>query len=167
VLNLEIKVKILRKSNVIKRLKKLGARPVFVMEQTDYYFQLGANKEKLRIINNHEYQLITYHRIEKQGRKDSRYGIKKLGANEKDMLLKSRKIVKTVNKTRELWEYGNTRIHIDCVENLGNFLELETVIKGISLAWGEDEFKTVANALRIDFTDAVAASYSDLVPALA
>jgi predicted adenylyl cyclase CyaB len=122
--------------------------------------------EKLRTINNCEHQLITYYRTEQQGRKDSVYEISELDEKEKNALIKSRKVIKTVEKTRELWKYGNTRIHIDCVKHLGNFLELETVVKDIPLAIGENEFRTVVDKLKIDLADSVPASYSDLVPAL-
>jgi len=67
------------------------------------------------------------------------------------------------NKTRKLWLYEHTRIHVDCVEGLGDFLELETVLGEISLEEGEREFSVVVEGLEIDVADSVAASYSDLV----
>jgi predicted adenylyl cyclase CyaB len=137
------------------------------MKQCDYYFTLGADKEKLRVIDDTEYQLITYRRLEKRGRKDSHYDIKVLDVGEKDALLNFRKVIKQVNKTRDLWLYENTRIHVDRVEHLGDFLELETVIRNISLKAGESEFKAVVNRLHIDTASSVPASYSDLVPAFA
>ncbi|MCL1797363.1 MAG: class IV adenylate cyclase [Eggerthellaceae bacterium] len=165
--NIEIKVALSEKGDVVNRLNALGAKYQYTMKQADYYFDIGENKDKLRIIDGREFQLISYQRKEKHGQKDSYYEIKELTAVEKDALLASRKAIKHVEKTRELWLYGNTRIHLDLVEQLGNFLELETVIKDISLKAGKNEFKTVVNGLGIDATNSVAASYSDLVPALA
>jgi hypothetical protein len=55
---------------------------------------------------------------------------------------------------------------MDHVEGLGEFLELETVITDISLEEGEQEFYRVVSGLGIDIADSIAASYSDLVPAL-
>ncbi|MDR1321665.1 MAG: class IV adenylate cyclase [Gracilibacteraceae bacterium] len=161
--NLEVKVKILNKMGIVNLLKKLGAEHVCTMKQTDYYFCLGANKEKLRTINDCEHQLIIYRRAERQGRKDSEYEISELNEKEKNHLLESRKIIKDVEKIRELWKYGHTRIHIDHVKHLGNFLELETVIKDISLEGGENEFRTIIDKLQINLVDSVPASYSDLV----
>jgi predicted adenylyl cyclase CyaB len=165
--NIEIKIRVSNKNGMISRLEKLGAEFEYTMKQCDYYFEIGEDKTKLRVIDDSEFQLITYQRTEKHGRKDSFYEIKTLSSDEKDSLLKSRKVVKQVEKTRELWLYGNTRIHIDQVETLGDFLELETVIKDISLDSGESEFKAVINGLGINPDESVPASYSDLVPAFA
>ena len=165
--NIEVKVAISDKQNTLSRLKKMGAAYQGTMKQCDYYFGTGENKEKLRVIDDCEYQLITYRRLEKHGRKDSHYEIEELTAKEKDALLSRRKAITTVEKTRELWLYGNTRIHIDYVEHLGSFLELETVIRDITLKAGEGEFRSVVGWLGIDTKRSVAASYSDLVPAMA
>lgn len=165
--NLEVKVNVRDKQSVVRLLNNLGAKYVCTMKQDDYYFNLGTDKTKLRIIDGNEYQLITYRRIESKGRKDSTYEIAELSAKEKDELLRKRKIEKSVEKTRDLWLYGSTRIHLDHVERLGNFLELETVLKDISLSKGEKEFKTVVNGLHIDLASSVPASYSDLMPVLA
>jgi len=165
--NIEIKTRIHDKAAMTDRLEKLGAKFEYTMKQCDYYFGIGADKTKLRIINDNEFQLITYRRQEKHGRKDSFYEIKDLSPDEKDSLLKSRKVVRQVEKTRQLWMYGNTRIHIDQVKSLGDFLELETVTEGISLDSGENEFKAVLNGLNINPDESVPASYSDLVPSFA
>jgi len=165
--NIEIKVTLPNKQAAINRLKHMGAEYQYTMQQCDYYFLTGEDKEKLRVIDGKEYQLITYQREEKQGRKDSHYEIKELSAKDKDDLLSQRKVIKQVEKTRELWLFNNTRVHIDFVKRLGNFLELETVVRDIPLEAGESEFKTVVDELGINPARSVAASYSDLVPVLA
>ncbi|MDR1410128.1 MAG: class IV adenylate cyclase [Oscillospiraceae bacterium] len=165
--NLEVKVEIQDRGHIIGLLKDIGAEYVRTMKQCDYYFETGANKTKLRIIDGSECQLITYRRIERRGRKDSSYDIVNLNAEEKDLLLQTRKIVKRVEKIRELWMYRKTRIHIDHVEHLGNFLELETVMKDISTKDAKREFKSVVDGLEIDLAGSVAASYSDFVPVFA
>lgn len=165
--NFEIKVTLPDKQTVIKRLKIMGAQYQYTMQQCDYYFVIGEGKEKLRVIDDQEYQLIIYRREEKHGRKDSHYDIKELSAEDKDRLLNQRHVIKQVEKTRELWLLNNTRVHIDYVKCLGDFLELETVVRDISVEVGENEFRTVVDKLGIDPARSVAASYSDLVPILA
>jgi len=162
--NIEIKVTVSDRKAVVDRLLKLGATYQYTMKQSDYYFGVGDTKEKLRVIDDHEYQLITYHRVEKHGQKDSKYDIKMLNAKETKDLLSHRKTLKKIEKKRELWLFDNTRIHIDQVEHLGDFLELETVINGISPKAGEREFWTVVEWLGIDVAHSIAGSYSDLVP---
>jgi len=138
--NIEIKVAIIDKQTMMNRIEMLGAEYQHTMKQSDYYFEIGEGKEKLRVIDDCKYELITYQRKEKSGRKDSFYDVKTLSSTEKDTLLLQRKTIKYLEKIRELWLYGNTRIHIDNVKDLGDFLELETVIQGTRLESGEIEF---------------------------
>jgi adenylate cyclase class IV len=101
--NLEVKVSARDRQSTVRLLEALGAKHVCTMKQDDYYFGVGTDKIKLRIIDDCEYQLITYRRIEEQGRKDSSYEISELDAKEKDFLLQNQQIVKSVEKARELW----------------------------------------------------------------
>lgn len=164
--NLEVKVAILDKKTTLAAIQGLGAVYQCTMRQQDYYFSVGARKKKLRVIDDKEYQLVTYFRIETQGRKDSQYTIEKLSEKDAKALMECEKIVQIVDKTRELWIYEHTRIHVDHVEGLGDFLELETVMTDLSLKEGEKEFAAVAEWLEIDLAGSIAASYSDMVPAL-
>ena len=68
-----------------------------------------------------------------------------------------------VEKQRELWLFGDTRIHLDRVMNLGAFVELETVIRNQTEreAWMEHQF--VKEAIGIMERDLIAESYSDLL----
>jgi predicted adenylyl cyclase CyaB len=54
----------------------------------------------------------------------------------------------TVKKTRVLYLVGQTRIHIDQVEGLGDFLELEVVLRPEQT---DAEGKTIAAALLSEF----------------
>jgi len=164
--NLEIKAAITDKEKTLAAVKSLGAVYQYTMRQRDYYFSVGENKKKLRIIDDKEYQVITYRRVEIQGRKDSQYLLEIISAQEADDLLKHNKPARIVDKTRELWLYQHTRIHIDHVEGLGEFLELETVVGDMPIEEAEKEINFVVSGLGINIADSVAASYSDLVPAL-
>jgi predicted adenylyl cyclase CyaB len=55
-----------------------------------------------------------------------------------------------VEKTRRLYLWKHTRIHLDTVEGLGSFLELETVIEGIRRDEAERETQEVIRALALD-----------------
>ena len=68
-----------------------------------------------------------------------------------------------VSKARQLWMYKNTRIHIDNVDELGDFVELETVIINISEDQGLEEFNEVISKLKIDLEKTEPYSYSDLI----
>lgn len=69
-----------------------------------------------------------------------------------------------VKKTRTLYLAGQTRIHIDQVEGLGDFLEFEVVLRENQ---SEDDGKHIANHLLADFgidaRDLHAEAYVDLL----
>ncbi len=56
-----------------------------------------------------------------------------------------------------------TRIHLDEVEGLGSFIELETVIDRQSDDEAHDELRSIASALEIEATALVALPYADLL----
>ena len=72
--------------------------------------------------------------------------------------------VKTiVKKQREVWMFNHTRIHLDTVADLGQFVELETVFQGQTEAEAINEHQHVKAVLHLDIVDPIAVSYSDLV----
>jgi predicted adenylyl cyclase CyaB len=162
-LNFEVKTRISNFEEILKKIQNIGAVYKETMSQIDYYFKIGIEKEKIREINHHTMSLISYKRLEKGGRKDSNYDIKTLSLKQKKTLLEHKPLLCLVDKTRQLWMYKNTRIHIDNVVGLGNFMELETVVKDISKNQGLNEFKEVVKKLEIDLEETEPFSYSDLI----
>ena len=162
-LNFEIKTKIDNQSEILERIKKIGAVYKEKMNQTDYYFKTGTNKEKIREISDREMYLISYKRTERKGKKDSNYTITTLSLEQKESFLKNNRLLCMVSKARQLWMYKNTRIHIDNVDELGDFVELETVIINISEDQGLEEFNEVISKLKIDLEKTEPYSYSDLI----
>lgn len=69
----------------------------------------------------------------------------------------------TVIKTRRLLLYGATRIHLDQVEGLGRFIELETVILDQTEQEARAEHEIVKKALGLKRRETVATGYSDLL----
>lgn len=161
--NFEIKTKILDYNDTLKKVREIGAKFDTTIVHRDYYFQMGVCKEKLREINNQFIEFISYKREEKEGRKDSRYNIDILSLKQRDEMLEQKKVLCVVDKERQIWIYKNTRIHLDKVKNLGNFLELETVIKTISSEDGLGEFEEVVKKLKINKNNSEPFSYSDLI----
>jgi predicted adenylyl cyclase CyaB len=69
-----------------------------------------------------------------------------------------------VVKHREVFLVGRTRIHLDRVENLGSFVELEVVLAdGESLEAGRDEARELLTLLAIPEGDLVPDAYIDLL----
>jgi adenylate cyclase class IV len=69
-----------------------------------------------------------------------------------------------VRKRRTLFLAGRTRIHLDRVEELGDFLELEVVLDESEPAeGGVEEAHRLMDALGIDLSRLVAGAYVDLL----
>jgi predicted adenylyl cyclase CyaB len=72
---------------------------------------------------------------------------------------------RVVKKRREIALYQNVRIHLDRVEGLGDFVELEAVWDGDAAGEAEQRGKVafLREALGIHAADLVAASYEGLL----
>ena len=69
-----------------------------------------------------------------------------------------------VQKQRRLYLAGNTRIHLDRVEGLGNFVELEVVLReGETQEQGEATANRILDHLGIEASQLVAGAYFDLL----
>ena len=121
---------------------------------------------KLREVNGmSEGWLIYYERPNQDTSRYSQYQLCEIsdpGAL-KNLLTVALGVKTIVKKQREIWMFNHTRIHLDTVTDLGRFVELETVFQGQTEAEAIDEHHYVKTTLRLDTTDPVAVSYSDLV----
>ncbi|XP_043253122.1 uncharacterized protein LOC122397787 isoform X2 [Colletes gigas] len=84
--------------------------------------------------------------------------------NLKNILTKSNGIIGTVKKTRKLYMIDQTRVHIDEVEGLGNFMELEVVLTNEQdLKIGEKIAQDLMAKFNIKSEDLITESYIDLL----
>ena len=128
--NIEIKSSIEDLRSCVDRARALSGSAPVVIEQEDYFFNCESGRLKLRVFSSEKGELIFYRRKNESGPKMSEYFIS--GTSEPDSLLrvleKSHGLRGVVKKTRRLFLAGRSRIHIDRVENLGDFLEFEVVL---------------------------------------
>lgn len=163
--NLEFKANCDSLDALRQRLVDFQAKHRRTMKQLDTYFNVPQGRLKLREIDTHKAELIYY---ERSDRAESRYSDYQVCDIPEPMVFKQ--IATTawgvrgvVEKQRELWMFGDTRIHLDEVKNLGQFVELETVIRDQTEAEAQAEHQFVKEALGIKDEDLVSVSYSDLV----
>lgn len=128
--NVEIKAKVENSEALIDRIETLCDTPAEMITQEDTFFHTPKGRLKLRVVDSGQSQLIYYDRKDTLGPKISRY---KIATVSDPVLMKSALttalgIRGVVKKERRLYFIGNTRIHLDCVEGLGNFLEIEVVL---------------------------------------
>lgn len=163
--NLEYKVRYESLERILPKLEMLKATHRETMNQIDTYFHSPKGRLKLREIDETEHGWLIYY--ERPDVQDSRYSLYQLSeipnASILKELLTSALGTKTiVKKQREFWMYENTRIHLDSVVDLGEFVELETVFQGLSESEGINEHNHVKNTLDLGAAQPIAVSYSDL-----
>lgn len=136
--------------------------------QTDTYFKTIKGKLKFREASlPFENGLIHYQRESKSGPKYSQITVFKPSRNEalKQVLIDSLEVISVVKKKRELYMIDNVKFHLDSVENLGDFLEIEAqdthglLAKSILLK----QCRYYMNLLHIKRKDLIEKSYSDLL----
>lgn len=137
-----------------------------VIHQEDVFFACDRGRLKLRIFSDDDAQLIYYVRPDQLGPKTSNYVIS--ATREPNTLRNALNLAygetAVVKKKRLLFMYGRTRIHLDQVEGLGDFLELEVVLKeGESVSIGENEAKELMQQLSIQESNLVESAYVDLL----
>lgn len=160
--NLEIKVKLSSHKFIKKFLTKNGILNSEFLHQKDIYYKVDKGILKLRFENGKK-TLIYYDRNEKSKKRWSDYYFLNISTQDADLFFERvfDKII-TVDKQRELFLFKNTRIHLDKVKGLGNFLELETrVTDGLKDA--EKRFNYLVDLLNLKSETEIRASYKDLL----
>jgi len=163
--NIEIKARVGDLAAARAVAVSLGARPHVVEVQTDRYYALdGGRRLKVRSIDGGRSELIDYRRPEASGVRASDYTVTPLAPGEGP----SGEPVVTVRKRREVLLIDNVRVHLDQVDGLGSFLELEAVVDAAhDDAACRRQVDRIMSALGLAENDLIRASYSELLGALA
>ncbi len=166
--NIEIKARLKDFDGAQQRAARISDTPVDILRQTDTFFHTPQGRLKLRELPDHS-QLIYYERADVSGPKASNYLItrtqdKTETQNLKALLSAALGIRGIVKKERYLYLAGNTRIHLDKVEGLGNFLELEVVLEADDAhTAGERTAVDLMQKLGVEARDLVNKAYIDLL----
>lgn len=165
-LNIEIKARARNFEEIRRRAKSLSDTPVEVILQEDTFFNTEKGRLKLRILALNRGQLIYYTRPNQEGPKRSEYHIYETAdpENLKRVLGYTYGIRGVVRKTRYLYLVGQTRVHLDDVEGLGQFMELEVVMRdGQTDAEGQAIAEDLMSRLGVDRGDLLEGAYMDLL----
>jgi predicted adenylyl cyclase CyaB len=134
--------------------------------QDDTFFACPNGRLKLRAFADGTGELIFYRRADQAGPKTSFYVRTPTADPEglRDALTLAHGQAGRVRKQRTLYIAGRTRIHLDVVEGLGHFLELEVVLaEGDQPEDGEREAEALMRALGIAPSQLVETAYVDLL----
>lgn len=164
--NIEIKARVRDFSAIKARAESLSDTPVEIIPQEDTFFHTPQGRLKLRVLAPDRGQLIYYTRPDQEEPKRSEYYLSHTSdpENLKHVLALAYGIRGVVRKTRYLYMAGQTRIHLDDVEGLGQFMELEVALQeGQSDAEGQSIAEELMASLGVQSGDLLERAYMDLL----
>jgi len=165
--NVEIKAKVGSLEEIERRARALADEGPVVLEQEDTFFICSHGRLKLRrLAGVAEAELIYYERSDTSEPKESRYAIHRTAdaAGLCTALSAALGVRGVVRKRRTLYLIGPTRVHLDRVEGLGEFVELEVVLKPLqNLSDGVAVAGELMDRLGIPRTALLQQAYVDLL----
>ncbi len=127
-INVEFKAELRDADLARAALRAFGALPAGELEQTDTYFRVADGRLKKRETTGEPVEWVFYDRENRSLPKLSRFTIYDDAAARERFGARPLPVWLTVRKTRELWLTGGVRIHLDEVEHLGRYLEIEALV---------------------------------------
>ncbi len=167
-INIEIKAKSSEEQQEqIKRiLKQNFAKFIGVDNQTDIYFKVEEGRLKLRKGDIENY-LVYYNREDKEDLKQSNVELYPLLKHSylENIIRKTHDILVIVNKKREIYFIDNVKFHIDDVQELGRFIEIEAISKDgtIQIEKIKEQCEYYKSLFNINDKDLIKDSYSDML----
>lgn len=164
--NIEIKARVSDLGAMELRARALADQGPFDLLQDDTFFVCPNGRLKLRELAPDRGELIFYRRPDVPGPKLSLYT---LAATPTPALTRAALgdalgVIGRVRKRRRLYLAGPTRIHLDEVEGLGSYLELEVVLADSQPgSEGEAVAHRLLSQLGVDPASLVTGAYLDLL----
>jgi predicted adenylyl cyclase CyaB len=167
--NIEIKATLKDRSKALAIATRLADSGPEIIHQEDVFLRCEGARLKLRIFDSTRGELIRYHRENRAEVRRSHYTLARTSDPEalRGILAETLGVVGVVKKTRTFFIAGQTRIHIDQVEGLGDFLEFEVVLRERQ---EDEDGKQIAKDLLAKFgissEDLLAKAYIDMLQEL-
>ncbi|XP_013403217.1 uncharacterized protein LOC106168620 [Lingula anatina] len=163
--NVEIKAKVANLEELKSKAASLSDSSD-VLVQEDTFFVTSNGRLKLREQKSRQStgaELVYYEREDTEGPKSSHFVKTPIPdpSGFKETLRQAIGIRGVVKKTRYLFMVGQTRVHVDQVNGLGDFMELEVMKDGQSLEEGQAIAEDLMQKLGIDKKDLVTGAYMD------
>ena len=167
--NIEIKARARQFDELRERAAQLSPDAPLIFRQQDFFYDVPRGRLKLRQFDDGTpAELIFYQRDARDGPKASYYTRSPVtNPDAMHSLLATALTTRgIVTKERHVYLAGRTRIHLDRVDGLGDFIELEVVLgPDDEEAGGEAEAHDVFAKLGVPADDLVAVAYVDLLNA--
>jgi adenylate cyclase class IV/GNAT superfamily N-acetyltransferase len=166
--NVEIKARVADIASLGRAVAAAADQGPIEILQDDTFFRCPSGRLKLRTFSPTSGELIFYQRPTATGPKVSSYLLSTTSTSHtmREALSQALGVVGRVRKRRTLYRVGRTRVHLDDVEGLGHFMEIEVVLTdGESAQAGHAEADALMARLGIDASQLVEAAYVDLLAA--
>jgi len=165
--NIELKARARAFDELRERAASLADDAPLIFRQQDFFYDVPRGRLKLRQFDDGTpSELIFYQRDDKDGPKASYYTRSPVTNPEAMHALLATALTTRgiVTKERHVYLVGRTRIHLDRVDGLGDFVELEVVLQPEDdEAGGTAEAHAVFAKLGVPQADLVAHAYVDLL----
>lgn len=165
--NVELKARDADPAATASRCRALGAEDMGVLRQRDTYFAAARGRLKLREGGADGSELIAYRRPDTTEPEQSAYVLAPVERPEavREALDAALGTAVVVIKERRLFLWANVRIHLDTVEGLGTFVELEAMVGpgADELAAAQAKVARLRAELAIDDASLISVGYSDLL----
>ncbi len=164
--NVEIKAKVEQLDGIEKKVAVLATDGPYDLVQEDTYFVCDNGRLKLRCHADGINQLVYYSRSDRAQPTPSEYVLHRVddAPTLKAALGGALGVRGVVRKCRRLYLIDNTRVHLDAVDELGNFVELEVVLApSMTLEQGDATARTLLTKLGIADHELLKPSYIDLL----
>jgi adenylate cyclase len=128
--NVEIKATVDDLAALERQVAALATSGPDLIHQDDTFFACTNGRLKLRVLGSGIGQLVFYRRSDEAGPKESFYLVSETPDPDslRETLAHAYGTLGRVRKQRTLYLIDRTRIHLDQVEGLGDFLEFEVVL---------------------------------------
>ena len=164
--NIEIKARIDNIEALESKVAKIADNGPTEIVQDDTFFHCEAGRLKLRVFSEKHGELIFYRRANQAGPKESFYVRSQTDEPEalRETLALAYGEAGRVRKHRTLYLVDRTRVHLDRVEGLGHFLELEVVLSSSELSqFGVEIAHRLLDQLGIEPSQLIEGAYVDLL----
>jgi predicted adenylyl cyclase CyaB len=168
--NIEIKARVPDMPALAARATAIADSGPVEIPQDDTFFVVPHGRLKLRVHADGHGELIAYRRADDGGPKVSTYVLSPTASPDtlRDALAMSNGVEGRVIKHRTLFLVGRTRVHLDRVQGLGDYMELEVVLAdGEDAEAGMREAHELMARLQISPECLVQGAYHDLLRATA
>ena len=164
--NVEIKARVDDLDALESRVRQWADEGPIEINQDDTFFACSSGRLKVREFSGGAGQLIFYQRSDSSGPKESSYECVETDTPSalRHALGLAYGTAGRVIKKRRLYLIGRTRVHLDTVESLGEFVELEVVLEeSESESDGSAVAQDLLGKLEVGAGDLIDVAYVDLL----